>query len=176
MGQVRGDFVAQEKQRKGQQVGHGVGVERRGEGLFAQLFAFFVYYNRDVAVGWRRVAQELLQMHLAWRGIEQIGSAHHVGDALEGIINDDGQLVGEDAIGSQNGEVIRRKADSPTRAAGASTACGGGSRAGAGKDVAMAPELVDGIPVGIETPGTIRGVSRSSMRTSHLPPLERASR
>ena len=55
-------------------------------------------------------------MDLAWGAIEQIRATHDVSDALVSVVNYDRQLIGEDFIGAQYGEVIARKADPPARA------------------------------------------------------------
>ncbi len=39
-------------------------------------------------------AQQFLQVQLAWGRVEQVGTADDVGDALPGVVNDHGQLIG----------------------------------------------------------------------------------
>ena len=53
----------------------------------------------------RRQAQRALQQDLPWRGVEQVGTTDHVGDALVGIVHHDGELVGPQAIGATQHEV-----------------------------------------------------------------------
>ena len=45
-----------------------------------------------------RQAQQTVQIELPRRGREQVCPAHDFGDAHPGIVHDDGQLVGEDAV------------------------------------------------------------------------------
>jgi len=58
-----------------------------------------------VRVARRRQAQPLLQKDLARCGVEQVGAPHDVRDALVGVVDHDGQLVGEVAVGAQQHEV-----------------------------------------------------------------------
>ena len=76
-------------------------VEWRRERLFAELLAIFVYDHRHVAISWCRISEQLLKMYLAWRGIEQIGPADHIGNALIRVIDHNRKLVSEDAVGSE---------------------------------------------------------------------------
>jgi len=53
----------------------------------------------------RRQSEQPLQQDLARRGIEQIRAAHHVGDALIGIIDHHRKLVGVEAVGAEQDEI-----------------------------------------------------------------------
>src|SRR5579884_4519293 len=44
-------------------------------------------------------------MDLAWRGIEQIGTAHDLADALRGVVDDHGKLIGEPALDAPDHEI-----------------------------------------------------------------------
>ena len=74
-------------------------VDGGGAGLFAELVAVGVADDLDVTVGGRRVAERLLNGELAGCGFEQIVPSDHVSDVLEVIVDDDGQLIGEVAVG-----------------------------------------------------------------------------
>ena len=50
-------------------------------------------------------AEAFDQIALAWRGVEQVVPAHHLGDPLPGIVHHRGQLVGDDAVGTAHHEV-----------------------------------------------------------------------
>ena len=50
-------------------------------------------------------AQGALQQHLAGRIVGEVGAAHHMGDALQAVIDDHGQLIGPQAIGPAQHEV-----------------------------------------------------------------------
>jgi hypothetical protein len=52
-------------------------------------------HQGDVRVAWRGQIQRALQGDLPGRAVEQVGAAHHVRDALQGIINDHRELIGE---------------------------------------------------------------------------------
>ena len=52
-----------------------------------------------------RVAEQALQQDLPRRGGEQVRAAHHVGDALLEVIHDDGELVGEEAVGAPHDKI-----------------------------------------------------------------------
>jgi len=49
--------------------------------------------------------QGLLQQDLAGRVVGQVFAPHHMGDALRGVVDDHGQLVGPQAIGTQQHKV-----------------------------------------------------------------------
>jgi hypothetical protein len=66
------------------------GLECRGQVLLAQLLSAAVREHRDVRVARGCVAQQLLQQALPGRGIDQVGAAYHVGNALGRIVNDHG--------------------------------------------------------------------------------------
>lgn len=53
----------------------------------------------------RRQAQRALQQNLPRRGIEQVGAAHHVADALRGVVDHHRQLVGPATVGAQQHEI-----------------------------------------------------------------------
>ena len=73
------------------------------------------------AIARRGQAERALQQDLARRGIEQVGAAHDVGDALRGIVDHHGQLVGPETVGAREHEIADRRARRPAR-------CGPGSR------------------------------------------------
>lgn len=49
--------------------------------------------------------ESVLEEDLAGGVVEEVGAADDVGDALIGIVNDDGELVGEVAVGAEEDEV-----------------------------------------------------------------------
>ncbi len=61
--------------------------------------------QRQVQVAWLWQAEDLLQIKLAGRRIEQVGAAHHIGDALPGVIQHHGQLIGNQAVAAANDEI-----------------------------------------------------------------------
>ena len=82
-----------------------VGIDRRRAGLLGELLARRVDRRRDVQVARRRVAEQALQVDLPRRRIEQVGAAHHVGDALLGVVDHHRELVGELPVGAIQHEV-----------------------------------------------------------------------
>jgi hypothetical protein len=56
-------------------------------------------------------SQGALQQDLAGRREQQVRAAHHVRDPLKGIVDDDGELVGVDAVGAPQHEVADRCID-----------------------------------------------------------------
>jgi hypothetical protein len=52
-----------------------------------------------------RQAEAPLQQDLPRRGVEQVGAAHDLGDALQRIVDDHRQLVGPVAVGARKHEV-----------------------------------------------------------------------
>ena len=79
--------------------------EGRGAVLFAQFLAFFVGDHRQVVVMGHGQSEDVLQEDLPRCGIQQVGAAHHMGDALERVVHDHGQLVGEKAVLAQEHEI-----------------------------------------------------------------------
>ncbi|MNV57545.1 hypothetical protein D3C71_1498830 [compost metagenome] len=61
--------------------------------------------QRQVQVMRGRYAQCLLQQNLARRGVDQVRAAHHVADALLGVVHDHRQLIGPETIGPQQDEI-----------------------------------------------------------------------
>src|SRR6185369_16692780 len=53
----------------------------------------------------RRESELTLQPDLPRRRCEQVGAAHDIGDSLKCIIDDDGELVGEQAVGALDDEI-----------------------------------------------------------------------
>ena len=62
-------------------------------------------HQRRVQVARRGQRQRALQQDLARRVVGQVLAAHHVGDALLGVVHHHGQLVGEQAVGALEHEV-----------------------------------------------------------------------
>ena len=53
----------------------------------------------------RAIAERLVQQQLARGGIQQIIASEHIGNAHEGIVYSDGQLVAHDPVRSSDDEV-----------------------------------------------------------------------
>ncbi|MNL04214.1 hypothetical protein D3C87_1247790 [compost metagenome] len=81
------------------------GVDCLRTALLAQLLAGFVDHHWHVQVRRRGQAQQVLQVDLARRGVEQIGPAHDMGDALRGVIHHHGELIGPQAVRAAQDEV-----------------------------------------------------------------------
>ena len=56
-------------------------------------------------ISWGGCSEQALQVNLPCGGIEQVGSAHHVGDALVAIVHNNGELIGEEAVGAQDHKI-----------------------------------------------------------------------
>ena len=56
-------------------------------------------------VTWGRKLQSLLQCDLPRRAVEEVGSAYDVGDVLQRIIYDHGELLGEGPIAAANNHI-----------------------------------------------------------------------
>lgn len=59
----------------------------------------------NVRIGRMRQVQKVLQEDLLRRGDQQVHSPHDAVDSLLGIVDDHGELIGKQAIGSANDEV-----------------------------------------------------------------------
>lgn len=60
-----------------------------------------------VQVVWRAVAEQLLQPDLTWCRVHQVDAAHNVSDALQVIVDNNGQLIRNQSIFTQHDEVTR---------------------------------------------------------------------
>jgi hypothetical protein len=58
-----------------------------------------------VQVAGRRYAQQVLQVNLPGGRVEKICAAHDIRDALRGIVDDHGELIGEQSVGPIEDEV-----------------------------------------------------------------------
>ncbi len=99
-----GAGVAQVGERRGQR-------QRRGTGLFRELGAVSGSHQRRVQVARRRQAEQALQQDLPGRAVGEVFAANDVGDVLLGVVDDDGELIGEDAVGALEDEVADRAGD-----------------------------------------------------------------
>ena len=76
-------------------------------GQFAQLVAVGVRDDRDMRVIGGRIAQQLLQPDLALRRVHDIDAAHDFGHALHSVVDDNGQLVSDEAVAAPDNEISR---------------------------------------------------------------------
>ena len=82
-----------------------LGLERWRAIALAELVSVRLDDQRQVQVAWLWQAEDFLQIKLARRRIEQVGAAHHIGDALPGVIQHHGQLIGNQAVAAANDEI-----------------------------------------------------------------------
>ena len=66
--------------------------------LLAEFLVLPVGDDRQVAIAGRGTAQQMLQENLPGGGIQQVRTAYCMSDALLGVVNDDRQLIGVQAI------------------------------------------------------------------------------
>src|SRR6185503_3819157 len=94
--------------------------QRQRAVAFAELRTVRTEDEREMDVLGRGIAERLLQRDLARRGSEQVGAAHDLRYALLGIVDDDGELIGEEAVGAADDEVVAVRCAEADRARGAS--------------------------------------------------------
>jgi len=81
-------------------------ARQRGRlGLLRQFFAGRVERDRNVQIRHLRQAEQPLQMDLSWRRRQQVRAAHDVRHLLRRVVDDDGELVREEAIRAPHDEV-----------------------------------------------------------------------
>ncbi len=81
-------------------------VRQRGSArLLRQFLAGMIDRDRDVQIGRRRQAEEILQQNLARRGRQQVRAAHDVRYLLFAVVDDDRQLIGEQAVAAPDDKV-----------------------------------------------------------------------
>jgi hypothetical protein len=81
-----------------------VGQLRRA-GFLGELSPGPVDGNRMMQISRRRESELTLQPDLPRRRGEQVGAADHIGAALQRIVDDDGELVSEQAVGALDDEI-----------------------------------------------------------------------
>ena len=72
---------------------------------FAELLALVVNGDRNMAVVRLRITKEVLQPDLPGRGVHQINATHDVGYALQVVIDNNGNLVGNQLVPPQDDEI-----------------------------------------------------------------------
>jgi hypothetical protein len=97
-------FLAEKAPRGGER-GKRVARQRRRARLLRQLLAVGIERDRYVQIRRRRIAERPLQRDLPRCRSEEIGAAHDMRDALVEIIDDDRDLVGEQAVGAPDDEI-----------------------------------------------------------------------
>ena len=65
----------------------------------------FIHQKGDVGIFGPFIPQEILEIDLAGRGGENIIAANHLRNAREGVIHDNGQVIGKYAIGTHEDEI-----------------------------------------------------------------------
>jgi hypothetical protein len=81
-------------------------IDRGSERLLAQFLTFAIDRNRHMQVAMRRQSEQLLEMQLSRGGVQQVRATDYVCDPLLRIIDYDGKLIGEVAIGAQDYEIV----------------------------------------------------------------------
>jgi hypothetical protein len=66
-------------------------------------------HERDVGVGQRREAKLLTKPHLARRGQREVIGPHHLLNTLGGVIDDDGKVVGENPVISNEDQIVHSR-------------------------------------------------------------------
>src|SRR5439155_3464928 len=89
-------------QERGQRIGV---IQRRRAGLLRQLLAAGQDRDRVMQIRWRRQPELALQPDLARRRCKQISAAHYMRDLLGSVVDDDRELIGEDAVGALDDEI-----------------------------------------------------------------------
>ena len=77
----------------------------RCAGELAELVPIGMRDDRDVHVVGGRVTQQPLQPDLACRGVHDVDTPDDFGYTLHGIVYDDGELVGDEAVATADDEV-----------------------------------------------------------------------
>lgn len=86
-------------------------VDCRGAMLLGQLFTVISHDQRGVHVNRAGQRQRMLQNHLTRGVVGQIGTAHHVADALRRVVHNHRQLIRPQTICTPNDEVTHLKGD-----------------------------------------------------------------
>ena len=81
-------------------------VDGWGFGLLAEFDAVGAEDEGNVRIDWRFQAEKALKLDLAGRGIEQVRAADYVRDALPGIVDNDGEMIGPYPVGAEEREAF----------------------------------------------------------------------
>ncbi|EIM03453.1 hypothetical protein UU5_00600 [Rhodanobacter sp. 115] len=76
-------------------------------GALGQLLAFLVQDHRQVRELRHRRAQRVVDVDLAWRVVDVVVAADHLGDAHVDVVHHHGEVVGGPAIGTEDHQVIQ---------------------------------------------------------------------
>ena len=76
-----------------------------GRVAFAQFAPSTVIHNRNVCVAQRGEAERALQSNLPRRRPQKIGATNHVRNALIGVIDYNGELIGAVSVETENHEI-----------------------------------------------------------------------
>jgi hypothetical protein len=105
LSQLRGRVLAEKNHDLRQHRYRVARIHRRRQGLLGELFPCGIYCSRQVQVARCVERQGLLQRQLPGGARQAVPAAHDVGDALCGIVDHDGQLVGDHAVASADHDV-----------------------------------------------------------------------
>mgnify|MGYP006862998132 FL=1 len=73
--------------------------------LLRELLSLGVEYQGQMHVAGSLGTERLDELDLTRRVVEQVGAAHHVGDALMNVVDDGGELIGPEAVRTLEYEV-----------------------------------------------------------------------
>ena len=73
--------------------------------------ALLVDEHGNVEILGRRKAEHRLQVDVRRSGIEQVDAAHDRRHALHRVVEDDGQVIGRQAVAAHDDEVAERRAE-----------------------------------------------------------------
>ena len=80
--------------------------QRDGAVALGEAGAVGAEHERHVGVGRHRQAEQPRDEHLARRRVEQVVAPHDLLDALVGVVDHDGHVVGADAVVAAQHEVV----------------------------------------------------------------------
>ncbi len=104
--QLGGRALTEEVQCPPQGRAHLVLCQRRRVILFGELVAVGLHRQRQMHPGGHRCPQGLVEGNLAHRRLQQVGTAHYLGDAAVHIVHHHRQVVGVEPIAPAHDEIL----------------------------------------------------------------------
>ena len=75
---------------------------------FTELCTIGLDHQRQMRIAWLGQAERTLQQDLPGSAFEEVRTAHDIGHALRGIVNNDGQLIGKYPVAASDYDITER--------------------------------------------------------------------
>ena len=97
--------MPEKAQRIQQVINSAIRIYGSSLGLLAEFLALGIIDYGKVSIIGGGQSQQLLEVNLPGSGVDQVGTAHDMGNSLEGIIDNDRQLIGKKFVPAQDNKI-----------------------------------------------------------------------